>query len=357
VNKNSIFPTFGNEVTHPLDLQPTYLQQWNLSIQRQIGTSWLLTGNYVGNHTVHLTTSNALNYARFLGTGPCTLQTVNAAGQIVSSPQNVCSTVANQNLRRVLYLQNPLQGQYYAGLPTVDDGGTASYEALYFSAQKRLSQGFSVLTNYTWSHCIGDIFDTQTGAQGASVAAIPGNREAYRGNCGTSDTRQLFNLSVVAQTPAFSNRILRLAVTGWQVSPILRVTSAREFTVTSGVDAALSTMPGQTPNLVNTSPYPAHQTISNWINASAFAVPTPGTYGNLGYNNLKGPGSLTLDMSLVRTFRVREKMSLQLRGEAFNLPNKANFNNPTSALNSGTFGQIQGTTDPRIIQLAAKFLF
>jgi hypothetical protein len=359
VNKNSVFPTFGNEVTHPLDLQPTYLQQWNLSIQRQIGASWLLTANYVGNHTIHLTTSNQLNYARFLGTGPCTLQTVNAAGAIVSSPQTVCSTIANQNLRRVLYLQNPLQGQYYAGVPAVDDGGTATYEALYLSAQKRLSQGFSVLGNYTWSHCIGDIFDTQTGAQGASVAAIPGNRDAYRGNCGTSDTRQLFNLSVVAQTPVFSNRAVRMAVTGWQISPIVRITSAQEYTVTSGVDSALSTMPGQTPNLANLNPYPARQTVTNWVNASAFTSAAPGTYGNLGYNNMKGPGFFTLDLSLVRSFKVRENMSLQLRGEAFNLPNKANFSTPVATLNSGTFGQITstGTNGPRIIQLAAKFLF
>jgi hypothetical protein len=359
VNKDSKFPTFGNEVTHPLDLQPTYLQQWNFSVQRQFGSSWLLTVNYVGNHTVHLTTSNQLNYAQFLGTGPCTLQTVNAAGQIVSSPQTVCSTVANQNLRRVLYLQNPLQGQFYAGLPTVDDGGTASYEAAYLSAQKRLSQNFSVLANYTWAHCIGDIFDTQTGAQGASVAAIPGNRDAYRANCGTSDTRQLFNLSVVAQTPVFSNRAVRLLATGWQVSPIVRITSAQEYTVTSGVDSALSTMPGQTPNLVNLNPYPAHQTVNNWVNASAFAAAAPGTYGNLGYNNMKGPGYFTLDLSLVRSFRVREGMSLQLRGEAFNLPNKANFATPVATLNSGTFGQITstGSNGPRIVQLAAKFLF
>jgi hypothetical protein len=241
----------------------------------------------------------------------------------------------------------------------VDDGGTASYEALYLSAQKRLSQGFSVLANYTWSHCIGDIFDTQTGAQGASVAAIPGNRDAYRGNCGTSDTRQLFNLSAVAQTPTFSNRALRLAVTGWEISPIVRITSAQEFTVTSGVDTALSAMPGQTPNLVNANPYPANQTVTNWISASAFAVPAPGTYGNLGYNNMKGPGFFTFDMSLVRTFRIREKMSLQVRGEGFNIPNRANFSNPTSAFNSGTFGQITSTglNGPRIIQLAAKFLF
>jgi len=357
LSKNAPFLTSGNVITHPLDLKPTYLHQWNFSVQRQVGADWLLTANYVGNSTIHLLTSNQQNYAVFLGTGPCTLQTVNAAGQVVASPQTVCSTVANQNQRRVTYLQNPLQGQYFAGIAAVDDGGTASYEGLFLSAQKRLSKGVSVLTNYTWSHCITDVFDNQTGAQGASASAIPGNRRAYRGSCATSDTRHLLNLSLVAETPKFSNRTLRLAASGWQVSTILRTQSAKVFTVTSGVDVALSTQGGQTPNLVNPNPYPATQNVSNWINSSAFQNPAPGTYGNLGYNNLRGPGTVTLDMNLSRSFPIREKMSLQLRAEAFNLPNRANFNNPVSTLNSGAFGQIQATGDPRIVQFAMKFIF
>jgi hypothetical protein len=218
----------------------------------------------------------------------------------------------------------------------------------------------SVLANYTWSHCIGDVFDTQTGAGGASVTAVPGDRDYYRSNCGTSDTRQLFNLSMVAIAPEFSNRALRLIATGWQVSPIVRITSAQEFSVTSNVDTAVSGQAGQTPNLVNAAAiYPANQSVTNWISASAFANPPTGSYGNLGLNNIKGPGYFTLDVSFVRNFKIREKMSLQIRAEAFNLPNKANFSTPVATLTSGNFGQITstGTNPPRIIQLAGKFYF
>jgi hypothetical protein len=359
INQNLPFQTNANAVTHPLNLEPTYLQQWNFSIQRQLGTTWLVTVNYLGNHTTHLLTSNQDNYAVFLGTGPCSLNQVRA-GSIVSVPQASCSTLANETFRRVTYLQNPLQGQYYHGIAAVDDGGTASYNALYLSATKRLSNGVSILANYTWEHCIGDVFDTQTGANGASVTAVPGDREYYRGNCGTSDTRQLFNLSMVAMTPTFSNRTLRLVATGWQVSPIVRITSAQEFSVTSNVDTAVSGQAGQTPNLVDPSGiYPANQSVTHWIDASAFANPSTGNYGNLGLNNIKGPGYFTLDLALVRNFRIREAMSLQIRGEAFNLPNKANFSTPVATLTSGNFGQIitTGTNGPRIVQLAAKFYF
>ena len=359
VNKDYAFGQNGNVVTHPLDMQPTYLQQWNLSIQRQLGTSWLLTVNYLGNHTVHLLSSVQGNYGVNLGSGPCNLNQV-VGGIVQSVAQPVCTTAGNLTLRRVTYLQNPLQGQFYSGIATVDDGATASYNALFVSAQKRVSQGFSVQANYTWSHCIGDIFDTQTGAAGAAVAGIPGNREALRSNCGTSDVRQLFNLSMVAQTPVFSNRLLRLAATGWQISPIVRIQSAQQFTVTAGLDTALSgvSITGETANLASPGTiYPANQSYGNWLNRAAFSTPANGTYGNLGLNNIKGPGIFTLDMSLVRSFRLREKMSLQIRAEAFNLPNWVNFSNPTAALNSNIFGTITAAGDPRIVQLAAKFLF
>jgi hypothetical protein len=251
----------------------------------------------------------------------------------------------------------------------VDDGGTASYNALYLSATKRLSNGVSVLGNYTWSHCIGDVFDTQTGAGGASVTAVPGNRDYYRGNCGTSDTRQLFNLSMVAIAPEFSNRALRLIVTGWQVSPIVRITSAQEFSVTSNVDTAVSGQSGQTPNYNGANAYTSDRNACQsppcvaWLAANsvsgAFSTPATGSYGNLGLNNFKGPGYFTLDVSFVRNFKIREKMSLQIRAEAFNLPNKANFSTPVATLTSGNFGQITstGTNPPRIIQLAGKFYF
>jgi hypothetical protein len=275
VNKNYAFGQNGNVVTHPLDQQPTYLQQWNLSLQRQVGKSWLLTANYIGNHTVHLLSSVQQNYGVNLGQGACTLKQV-VGGVVLSVAQPVCTTAGNLTLRRVTYLQNPLQGQFYSGIATVDDGATASYNALYLAAQKRVSQGFSVQANYTWSHCIGNIFDTQTGAAGAAVAGIPGDREALRSNCGTSDIRHLFNLSMVAGTPRFSNRLLRMAGSGWQVSPIVRIQSATQFTVTAGLDTALSgvSTAGETANLVDPSAiYPANKNNNNWLNRVAFAPP------------------------------------------------------------------------------------
>jgi hypothetical protein len=106
------------------------------------------------------------------------------------------------------------------------------------------------------------------------------------------------------------------------------------------------------------------------LNPAAFTVPTLGTYGNMAYGTLHGPGLIQLNMALSRTFPIGEKRSVQLRGEAFNLPNHLNPSNPTANRNSALFGtintdqsgiagQIGGTTsgDYRVIQLALKLAF
>ena len=101
--------------------------------------------------------------------------------------------------------------------------------------------------------------------------------------------------------------------------------------------------------------------------ADGIYLPTLGTYGNLGRENVIGPGMVQINVALSRTFTVWEKRTIQIRAEAFNLPNHVNLANPTNSLSSNTFGQITGdisgnnglsnSGDPRIIQLAMKFVF
>ncbi len=314
-------------------------------------------------------TGNAANPAVYLGLGPCTLNVV-TNGVVVPTPQPVCSTTANQNFRRVLYLQNPLQGQYLGAVTAQDSGGTGTYDGLLLSVNHRLSRGVTVLANYTWSHCISDLANSELGIAGP-VYIDPNQRRVDRSNCATSDQRQVFNLSTVAQMPRFANRALRMIASDWQVSAIVSARSAQLFTVTTGVDSALDSLSNQRPNLVG-NPYPANQTVNNWVTPAAFAAPAPGTIGNQGANNLRGPDTLQVDMSLSRLFRVREKQTLQFRVEAFNILNHLNPVAPggtgstaTSALNAGNFGQITAdingaigqTGDPRILQLAAKYVF
>ena len=365
---NIPFPTFGTYVSSPLtDFHPTYVNQWNFAIQRQVGQDWVLSANYLGTSTIHFVSGYNMNPSIFIP-GQC------AAGQYGLRAPGPCSTTANANFRRILYLANPAQGQYYAGNGIVDDGATGSYEGLNLSARKRLSHNVNILANYTWSHCISDPWN-QNPTNGGVY--IPGDRRAWRSNCVGIDVRQLFQFSMVATTPKFSGRAMRVLASNWQFAPNLEVKSAQLFTVTTGSDVALSTIANQTPNLLNTNPYPTNQTVGQWISKSSFANAAPGSYGNLGYNNLKGPGVFQLNFALSRNFAVREHQTLQLRGEAFNLPNHLNpftpGNGPVGGnfggiapLNAPNFGQITNdisgtgglsTGDYRVVQLALKYIF
>jgi hypothetical protein len=340
-SKNLTFPLNANYVTHPFDYKQLYLNQWNLSIQRQLGKDWLLTGTYLGNTTIHLTGETQLNPA-------------------VYAPGATTNNIAQ---RRTLFLENPTEGQYFSYVDQLNDGGTGSYNALYLAAQKRLSNGVSVLANYTLSHCISDLWNGWVGNNASSSVSI-GPRSMDRGNCLTSDSRQVFNLSMVAQSPKFSNRLLRMVAGNWQISPIVRLRSSDFVSVITGTvgpsgQGGNSTLPGEHAVLVDPNGiYPENQSANNWLNPKAFALPVNGIPGNLGLFNIKGPGTFTMDVGVSRTFTLMEGKTLQLRGEAFNLPNWVNLGSPVATLNSNTtFGTIITSRDPRIIQLAMKIMF
>jgi hypothetical protein len=117
--------------------------------------------------------------------------------------------------------------------------------------------------------------------------------------------------------------------------------------------------------------YPADQTIDNWLNPAAFAVPAPGSWGNLGRYAARGPGFFELDAALQKKFSVTERMAINFRAEAFNLFNSAIYANPSGKLGSdplspsASFGRITsllntdavGTGTPREFQIAVRLDF
>jgi hypothetical protein len=366
LSKTAPFINFGAFENFPTDPKTTYSQQWNFSVQRQLGRDWIVAANYVGTEMTHIWGGNQANPGVYIP-GSCVLNGVTT---------NPCSTSANVNARRVLALQNPAQGTFYGSISQLDDGGTGNYHGLLLSVQKRSSKGYSVQANYTWSHCISDVANPELAVAGSNFM-IPGNREADRGNCTLGDRRQLFNLSAVYETPKFANSTVRLLASGWQISPIIRLQSGPYLTVTSGLDNALT---GQTAyervNQVLSNVFLPNPTPNAYLNPAAFAQPALGTYGNIGTNNILSPGSVYINAGVTRTFRIKERQSIQFRFEAFNIPNHVNwgppnglsgngtatstagFITPTAALNAtSTFGKILSADDPRILQGALKYTF
>ena len=344
--------------------------QWNLSIQRQVGTDWLFSANYIGNGTRHLWSTQPINpvfYVPGVGDskGNCTLN-----GQVVPytvRPGAPCSTAdtASYAARRKLSMDPSIPAKVSAAFGPVnriDSGGIASYNGLIISAQRRPIRGVSVSANYTLSHCISDPYQGAVNPGGAQAWVDGTNRRYDHGNCigdsdgGAEDRRQIFNLSGTAASPQFAGSKLRTVGSGWQVAPILRILSGGTVNVVDPTDPGLIYMASQRPNLVFANPY-GDRSVKNFINPKAFAAPLPGTLGNLGHGALRGPATWQFDVALSRNFKVRETQRVEFRAEAFNLTNSFRMDTLDSNSTSNTFGQITAARDPRIMQFALKYVF
>jgi hypothetical protein len=343
-----VFPRFGTFVTIPRDLEMPYTNQWNLSLQKQMGSDWMVAANYLGSSVIHNLINSEGNPAVYLPGTSCVID-----GRTFTP----CSSTSNTQQRRTLYLQNPAQGQYYGNIVIADDNGTRSYNALLLSVTHRRSKGIAVQGNYTWSHCIEDNGATpQFQNSGQQVAE---RRRLNRGSC-DQDRRHNVNVSTVYETPRFANQAARILATGWKISGIVRLYSGSPLSILPGTDRALTATGDQRVDLLLSNPYADQKTFDQWFNPSAFAPAATGTYGNMGRNTVVGPGAVRIDMGLTRTFQVREKQSVEFRAEAFNAPNHVIPGNPNATLNNSNFGNILSTAtgaSPRIIQLALKYVF
>ena len=127
--------------------------------------------------------------------------------------------------------------------------------------------------------------------------------------------------------------------------------------IDAGVDQALSGTNDQRPQKVLSNVYNPQKNIRQWLNPAAFAQPAAGTYGDMGPGTIEGPGFFGIDTSVTRKFQIKERHTMEIRGEAFNVLNHVNPLDPVGTLTSSTFGQIQAASDPRILQLALKYVF
>ncbi len=335
---NATFPAKGAYITFPLDGKQTYTHQWNLTYEAQPFKDWVFSAGYLGNITVHVWSGRDVNAGVYI------------PGTCGGAP---CSTTSNTDQRRVLFLQNPVTGAAYSDIFQADDGGVSRYEALLLKAQHRFNHNFTVLTNYTYSHCISDV--DFIGDIGGPQTQDPNNLKGEHGNCGF-DIRHQLSVSAVLESPRLKNRLADRLVGVWKLAPIITARSGTWFTPFTGVDNSLTSIGLDRPNLVG-NPYVRNLKTLQWITPSAF-VPNPiGTFGNAGNDSLEGPGAVNVDLALSREFIVRERMRFEFRFEAFNLANHPNFSNPDNYLSDSTFGQIQSDAGPRILQFAARFNF
>jgi hypothetical protein len=409
------FPINGGFVFQDQHLKPSNAQLWNLSFQKQIGSNWMVSLSYLGSKTTHIWLGDDLNPAEVITAGmtapgivtnnvaagnplsgscvllydgadytfnPCNSTSSQSAHAASGSTcysvfgSTACPVVSDASARRVLNLSNPTQGyKMSGGVLMAQAMGNAAYNGLLASVQHRLSQNFSINANYTWSHCLDD---GEVGQDIADNFQNPYNPRADWGNCG-SDHRQIFNLSLVAQSPKFSSRWMNRVLGNWNGSGIFTALTGGYNNVVDGTDVSLlgqRGVPGSggytdRPNQVGNpfeagnlpgnstcvGPAVVHTTVS-WFNPCAFETEPKGTFGDTARDSLLGPGHWNFDAAVWRTFVVTERLKMDLRFEGFNVFNHPQFGNPNVNLSSSSpLGYISSASPMRIMQAAVKFNF
>jgi outer membrane receptor protein involved in Fe transport len=320
----------------PLRYTIPYVEQWNLSVQKELTHNLVWEIGYVGNHGVKL-------YGAYEGNQP------------VPGPGVV-------NSRR------PLQSITAASILRVEPWVNSSYHGLSTKLERRFSGGVNFLGVYTYGRALDmqttiDLCDGCSNSSGNGAVADTRNR---RLNYGLSDShmKHRFVLSGLWEMPFGRGRKLltggvgSAVAGGWALSGITTLSSGIPYTLNLNFDNA-NTGNVNWPNRIANGKLD-NPSVSRWFDTSAFAFPAQYVQGNAGRNILTGPGTISTDLSLQRNFRLpkRDTSRVEFRAEAFNIFNTPQLGQPGVTLGNPSFGVIGGTARPsRQLQMGLKLLF
>ena len=317
---NYPYPIPSSAFAFQRDLRTPYLQQWSFHVQQQIGARRVVEVGYIGSKGSDLISARDIN-------------------QPAPSP-------ISPNLR-----PNP----YFDDINRLESGANSSYHSGQATFTQRLDKGLSVLAAYTYGKSIDDASGFFSSAGDPNFPQDSRNRAAERARS-NFDIRQRLSL---ASTWAIPGR-----VRGFQLNGVLTLQTGRPFTVALPQEldnsntgrSSLGFGANDRPNVLH-DPTPSNPTPERWFDTSAFAPSPFGTFGNAGRNILAGPGLAVLNLSLMKTFVLREAMSVQFRAESFNALNRANFDLPGNYVGGAGYGAITSAQAPRQIQFGLKLLF
>jgi len=346
-----------------------YVQQWNASVQRELTSSMSVEVAYVGSKITHVgipdTNLNQLTPEQLAMGAPLQQTVSNPFFGII--PRS--SSLGDPTITRAQLLKP------YPEYTTVslyrNNVGTTEYRGFTTKLEQRLSRGLSYLVSYTRSRLEDDassVFDASilTGPVANYPVADSFDRARER-DLSAGDIPHVFVASVVWDMPWGSGRtrqahgVLGAVVNDWTLATVVTRQSGVPIAVTQQTNFnAFAGFGTQRPNLVGDPELPAgERTPARWFDTSAFAFAPIFTLGSASRNPVRGPGYTNVDLAISRRIPmpVRSGTALEIRAEAFNLFNTPQFGNPGATLGTATFGVISSANDPRVVQLAAKFLF
>jgi Carboxypeptidase regulatory-like domain len=300
-------------------------QNWNLSIQHQFTPTILVTAAYVGSQAYDIATGAQLNPGIY-----------SAGGTRTRYPN-------------------------FSSVLVYEPWGTASYNGLHLSLEKRFSNGFQFVSNYAWSKSL-DLLSQ------SDLSSGPLLRNAYnpRIDHGISalNVPYVWSNAFTWRLSGFKNHgaLAAGALGNWEVSGIFSMTAGVPFSVAGGNGSNnsesqngndLADLTGQPLNVHKGS---EAQWVHQYFNPAAFKVNAPGTFGNSPKNLMRGPADDNLDLAVAKNFPFRkERYGLQFRWEMFNATNTPWFGLPVADPSNPAFGQINALQGkPRIMQFGLK---
>ncbi len=344
-----------------------YAQQWNAAVQRELTTNTALEIAYVGSIITHVgipdTNLNQLTVDQ-LSQGPALLRRV-ANPFFGTIPRS--SSLGDPTIT-VAQLLKP-----YPEYTTVslyrNNVGTTRYQGFEVSLRQRLVRGLTYSIAYTRSKLVDDassVFDASilTGPIANYPVADSFNRRLERDHS-TGDIPNVFASSLVWDLPAGVGRarqlhgVLGAIANDWTVTSIVTLQSGIPIAVTQTTNFnAFAGFGVQRPNLVGDPTLPADQrTPGKWFDTAAFAVAPQFTIGSASRNPVRGPSYRNVDLALMRRVPIGSGQVIEFRAEAFNLLNTPPLGAPAAVLGAANFGTITTAGDPRVVQLALKFIF
>lgn len=316
----------------PGELKRGYIESWNLIVERRLPSNFLVSLGYVGTQTVHQFADLNVN-ASLPGTG--------AAGQPYNQAQ---------------FGNRTAETDFWQGYLN------ANYHSLQASINRQFSHGLMVKGAYTYSRAI-DFTDDDGWA---SVAwNDPNVFKRNRASAGFN-TPHIFQLAYVYELPvgegkswASGGGVASKILSNWQVSGIFSAIHGQPFSLTASGASLNAKFQRQTPNQTGAATkLGGVGTGQPFYDPTVFAPVTTVAYGNVGRTTLYGPGSVNMDFSLFRTFKLTERFGLQFRSDAANFFNAPHFNNPNGSRSSGNFLTITSAkNDERQLRFGLRMSF
>jgi hypothetical protein len=361
------------ELAVPLHWVVGTTQQWNFTIQQELGRDWFIELGYVGTKGTRLrstydpdqatlaTAQNPVTIPYACGGGPGSCTITDSTGENVSA-------------------RAPYLGIAPADFEDFAPNSDSHYSALQATLAHHFSKGLYFQSAYTWAKSIDDVST-------ASVAFVTRvndqtNAAASRG-LSDFDRRQRFVTSGVYQLPFFAgaNRITNGALGGWEASGVLILQSGAPFTLfdPNGGSAYALASPSATATFspgYGCASAPSHgnpeSRLANWVNPAAYMPDPTATlsngassdatvYGDTPRNCIIGPPQKNVDFTLGKTFKLGERQDLRFRTDFFNLFNHPSFQIPSATSVSASGGGSAPITStvgtPRLIQFSLKYSF